>query len=585
MLSVRQRNKMTEDQIKPVTIKVDPDQVSNPWHSNNLEDYLYYNCQECDLKTKDQVEFYSHAIQNHVRAKEVFMVEETIEPKEELKQESSDEEIEEEVLKKKKVEKVQCYLCGQIFEDSSDVKDHIRSFHPEVSSGQVWKTFGPPRDFQCSICNVCYKDEDSLKMHICGLLPPDWLGQSLGGMHQCPKCNKEINRYVKLLEHYAKFHSEVKKFPCEQCDFRGATSSILREHKLTHSISMQCDICHKTFKNRIILAKHKKEIHQGKKIIKDFKTATCEICNYTGKLRDVLTHKEYSHPDSLQNYKCDSCDFESILKEELQKHQKTEHEATNICHLCGKRFTYPFKLKAHMESQHRTEPIQEPTKDFICDQCGKGFVNKQRLRHHCYMVHGTKAFLCTFCDKMFSRKTFLQEHYASAHQVFVTNAYFPCTKCDKQFNSSFELNSHLVSQHECQSEFQCHECSHSFVNTVLLTAHKIEQHNFDPFKKVENENEMRHKFKCDICGDYLKTEGILRYHKKAKHEKESHAFKCDLCHFTTHQLSRLKQHKLRQHEKIRHKTKYHCSECPKIVTEKRYLRLHLMNEHGLTLDS
>ena len=97
--------------------------------------------------------------------------------------------------------------------------------------------------------------------------------------------------------------------------------------------------------------------------------------------------------------------------------------------------------------------------------------------------------------------------------------------------------------------------------------------------------EMRHKFKCDICGDYLKTEGILRYHKKAKHEKESHAFKCDLCHFTTHQLSRLKQHKLRQHEKIRHKTKYHCSECPKIVTEKRYLRLHLMNEHGLTLDS
>ena len=582
---------MTEDQPKPVTIKIDPDQVqvTNPWHSNNLEDYLYYCCQECDVKTKDHVEFYSHAIQNHVQAKEVFSPEETIELKEEtIKQESSDEEIEEEEVKakKKKVENVQCYLCGQIFEDSN-VKDHIKIVHPEVSSGQVWKTFGQPRDFQCSSCNVCHKDEDSLKMHICGLLPPDWLGQSLGGMHQCPKCNKEINRYVKLLEHYAKFHSEVKKFPCEQCDFRGATSSILREHKVTHSMSMQCDICHKTFKNRIILAKHKKEIHEGKKkLIAEFKTATCDICNYTGKLRDVLTHKQYSHPDSLiQKYKCDSCDFESILKEELQKHQKTEHEATNICHLCGKRFTYPFKLKAHMENQHRTEPIEEPTKDFICDQCGKGFVNKQRLRHHCYMVHGTKAFLCTFCDKMFSRKTFLQEHYASSHGIFVTNAYFPCDKCDKQFNSSYELNSHLVSQHELQCEFQCLECPNSFVKSVLLTAHKIEQHNFDPFKKVEDENEMRHKFKCDICGDYLKTEGILRDHKKAKHEKESHAFKCDLCHFTTHQLSRLKQHKLRQHEKIRHRTKYHCSECPKIVTEKRYLRLHLMNEHGLTLDS
>ena len=88
---------MTEDQAKPVTIKIDPDQVqvTNPWHSNNLEDYLYYCCQECDVKTKDHVEFYSHAIQNHVRAKEVFSTEKTIKLKEEtIKQESSDEEIE-----------------------------------------------------------------------------------------------------------------------------------------------------------------------------------------------------------------------------------------------------------------------------------------------------------------------------------------------------------------------------------------------------------------------------------------------------------------------------------------------------------
>ena len=44
----------------------------NPWHVPNLEEFLYYCCPECDIKTKEHQEFYEHAIEVHELAKEAL---------------------------------------------------------------------------------------------------------------------------------------------------------------------------------------------------------------------------------------------------------------------------------------------------------------------------------------------------------------------------------------------------------------------------------------------------------------------------------------------------------------------------------
>ena len=40
----------------------------NPWDVTSYQDFLFYNCPECQFKVKNQIEFHQHAIENHVKA-------------------------------------------------------------------------------------------------------------------------------------------------------------------------------------------------------------------------------------------------------------------------------------------------------------------------------------------------------------------------------------------------------------------------------------------------------------------------------------------------------------------------------------
>ena len=42
----------------------------NPWFVNSVEDFLYYNCPECNVKTQSRERFLKHARKNHPMAKE-----------------------------------------------------------------------------------------------------------------------------------------------------------------------------------------------------------------------------------------------------------------------------------------------------------------------------------------------------------------------------------------------------------------------------------------------------------------------------------------------------------------------------------
>ena len=56
-------------------IKLDPDQVPlNPWDVATLDDFLYYNCPECDVKEKDKQVFLEHAILSHDHAKHTLQL-------------------------------------------------------------------------------------------------------------------------------------------------------------------------------------------------------------------------------------------------------------------------------------------------------------------------------------------------------------------------------------------------------------------------------------------------------------------------------------------------------------------------------
>ena len=52
----------------------------NPWQVQNLEEFLYYCCPECDVKSKDTQSFIEHALTNHEQAQQLVVVKTEQEP-------------------------------------------------------------------------------------------------------------------------------------------------------------------------------------------------------------------------------------------------------------------------------------------------------------------------------------------------------------------------------------------------------------------------------------------------------------------------------------------------------------------------
>ena len=43
---------------------------NNPWDVPNIQEFLFYNCPECDVRVKDSEVFVQHALDNHKLSKE-----------------------------------------------------------------------------------------------------------------------------------------------------------------------------------------------------------------------------------------------------------------------------------------------------------------------------------------------------------------------------------------------------------------------------------------------------------------------------------------------------------------------------------
>ena len=107
-------------------------------------------------------------------------------------------------------------------------------------------------------------------------------------------------------------------------------------------------------------------------------------------------------------------------------------------------------MKQHMLVH---QEIREET--FKCDQCGKGFVNKTRLKKHVTYVHGEKEYetaACSLCGKLVS-KFYLNTHIQVVHEgrQWKKSAMSLCPFCGKAYARKPDLKIHIHDKHTLEN--------------------------------------------------------------------------------------------------------------------------------------
>ncbi|XP_014481923.1 PREDICTED: zinc finger protein 37-like [Dinoponera quadriceps] len=219
------------------------------------------------------------------------------------------------------------------------------------------------------------------------------------------------------------------------------------------------------------------------------------------------------------------------------------------CVVCDARFKGSGGLRNHYKVLHTTGPA------YKCDECGKEFPLKERLKLHVRTHTGFKPYKCPECDKSFARGGQLVQHRRTHSQV----KPFRCGLCSNSFTCAANLSLH-VKRHNGQKDHKCELCGRAFVRRDALKKHLECLH-----RDVKS-------FVCAICNKTFK--GHLPQHMRTHARDRPHG--CATCGQRFAQKSQLTVHQ-RTHSGQR---PFRCLVCWQAFAHSTALKLHTRRHTG-----
>lgn len=320
-------------------------------------------------------------------------------------------------------------------------------------------------------------------------------------------------------------------FPCFYCRNLFENLDKLREHTSEHRKSdlrkvlstygaeclvvyadvtdLCCTICNSSIPNLNELKSHLTKVHR-KKMFLEFNDR-------------VIPFKL-----SMDNvYECQMCGFNFETFGSIERHMNV-HFRNYVCKDCGTGFVTKYRLKVHSKSMHVGG-------NFPCDICKKVFTTQQKQKNHVDTVHKmVKRFKCTKCPERFSEYFRRQKHMVEEHGV--APLQYKCNVCDKSFDRRYTLSRHMKRDHLEERDFQCHLCSYKCFTNNELRVHMI-KHNGERIyecsvckksyarKKTLKEHMRIHnndrRFACAVCGQAFVQKCSLKGHLKTHHHEYS----------------------------------------------------------------
>jgi hypothetical protein len=396
----------------------------NPWMVEELEEFLYYCCPECDEKCRAKGPFLQHALCNHPNAVpclekyEAMKVEQiTITPDESMlfniKQESKDEnQIDQE------------NSCQDMFDYNDDSESELiksESKSESKNSGFSEET----ATFSCKHCNENFDEARLLILHISEKHKEDSNVKNLAKKQKnqktpCGECGK-LYSDSGLRAHMIRAHgNRAKTFKCDHCDYRSAMKQTLTSHvRIVHEKEKHqhfCSVCGKKFANRTLAAKHEEVVHFSKEPPEqvDQKQYECNKCgakqmtdkNYKKHLR--IVHGE--HPDD--SVTCDKCGKSFTNLRRCRDHIKIMHPSADElakvqcdCEKCFQVFSSALDLNVHLK-----ECLENPPNLTIPILIYFSRLSVKALKKHSAETHEKYLQVCNICQAAFEMYNQLKEH-------------------------------------------------------------------------------------------------------------------------------------------------------------------------------
>lgn len=366
---------------------------------------------------------------------------------------------------------------------------------------------------------------------------------SLGHVHVCPICLKELASALDLRQH-AHTHKTLKSYLKGEKVLNN--SVFVANYLETVSIFYRPEIIHKcpTCKEDLPIEKFYSHVNNHR-IQEDF---GCDKCDRIfRKISHLNIHKVRAHLEEYP-FKCEACNKGFVIKRNYDCHllTHTETELPHKCEYCSRSFSNPEHLHRHLFIH--TENISYGIKYKVnrCYFCKRSFKSIEQLMEHREKCRSKKAPYATHRIRAPRITSFTNSSESKE---------FKCPLCPRSYHFIEGLESHTRRIHKSNenSKILCAICGKSVSNIFIHMAGHAEN---KPYK-------------CDLCPKTFTTKTVLRQHLLV-HSGEK-PFVCSSCGKAFNNY-----YNLQVHERIHKGDRCHkCVICGRGFLEKSYLNKHM----------